>query len=471
MIAQADFAALFRGHPVPEELSRLLAFQNDLGTQYTESLYLTLSETHGLVHGWSSEPAFLERLVAFAVANGSGSFYALWNPEDGSLPSQWPVVVFGDEGGEWVIASHVRDLLQLAALDVEPYVAHDRVFFYIDEDDDEEEDDEDSEFDEGIDAYRDWLKSTLGLKAVEDPAPVVDTAQARWQAAFDDWKRPFLEGAASDSDLGDGDDSGDDHDQAGATSEDARSESEDEPGTAATTPANDTRPDSPERRLLLDFMTNEAGALTRGEQGDFWPSHHHQITPLIGRAGKFLNEGEQTAFFYHLLRLDHAPSLKSEEDFRLLYRAYEALRSIVWRGYPVCMLPVHAALFLFGHDQFGRLPSEPTPSLALYRSSLEFLRYARSFSHMPGIMSKRDKFVELSADRALVARVRKTLVYDDVQTELGQLWLWAFVFLTLQVEDEAAAVVEHLRAQAAEAGDDKHLETLARFMKAAQLPS
>ena len=73
---------------------------------------------------------------------------------------------------------------------------------------------------------------------------------------------------------------------------------------------SNTFPDTPQRRLLLDFIADEADALQRGEQGGFWPDNHHLISPLIGKAGKFLDEDEHVAFFHHLLRLE------AEEDAR-----------------------------------------------------------------------------------------------------------------------------------------------------------
>ncbi|ANH67652.1 hypothetical protein [Mitsuaria sp. 7] len=234
-----------------------------------------------------------------------------------------------------------------------------------------------------------------------------------------------------------------------------------------------TPPDTPQRQLLLDFIADEAAALQRGEQGGFWPSNHHLISPLIGKAGKFLDESEQVAFFYHLLRLDHCPPVKTEEDFALLLRAYGGLGGLLSRGYPVCSLPFHLAVFLFGQDPLARLPDEPEPSLASFQSGVTFLRYARSFSHMPGIMSKRQKFADLSADRALVARVRKTLMHGDrkLLDGLGQLWLWAFVFLVLQVQEDAQPVIRKIREDAAAAGDAKRVETLERFIAAAGKPA
>lgn len=189
MIEPTAFAELFRGQAVPDELSRLLTFQNEVDTQYSRGLHLALERADGLENGWSSEPAFLERLVAFAVASASGSFYALWNPQDGSAPSQWPVIAFGDEGGEWVVASHARELLQLAALDVEPTIMYDRAYFYVGEDDDDEDQDDGSD---ALHVYRKWLHTTFGLEAVKDPDLVVKAAQERWQAPFDAWKDNFL---------------------------------------------------------------------------------------------------------------------------------------------------------------------------------------------------------------------------------------------------------------------------------------
>ncbi|HEY1398331.1 hypothetical protein [Roseateles sp.] len=234
---------------------------------------------------------------------------------------------------------------------------------------------------------------------------------------------------------------------------------------------SNTFPDTPQRRLLLDFVADEADALQRGEQGGFWPDNHHLISPLIGKAGKFLDEDEHVAFFHHLLRLDHCPPVKTEEDFALLLRAYDGLGDLMSRGYPVCSLPFHLAVFLFGGDALARLPAEPEPTLASFQSGVSFLRYARSFAHMPGIMSKRQKFIDLSADRALVARVRKTLLHGHQQLldGLGRLWLWAFVFLVLQVEEEAQPVIRKIREDAAAAGDVKRVETLERFIAAAGL--
>lgn len=65
----------------------------------------------------------------------------------------------------------------------------------------------------------------------------------------------------------------------------------------------------------------------------------------------------------------------------------------------------------------------------------------------------------------------KTLLHGHQQLldGLGRLWLWAFVFLVLQVEEEAQPVIRKIREDAAAAGDAKRVETLERFIAAAGL--
>ena len=189
MIDPTAFAAPFGGLPVPEALLALLRFQNEAGHgNYSAALTLTADDHSGLEHGWSDDPAFLSRLIPFARASASGSFYALWNPDptQAPMPDRWPVVAFGDEGGEWIVARDVRELLRVSSCDVEPRIDFDRIHFFRSEHHHRQSD--------GIDAYIAWLREQLQLAPVDDPEEILKAAQREWQADFETWIHGFLQG-------------------------------------------------------------------------------------------------------------------------------------------------------------------------------------------------------------------------------------------------------------------------------------
>lgn len=91
--------------------------------------------------------------------------------------------MFGDEGGEWVVARDVADLLAITAVDVEPMVDYEEVLFHPGKRHCPSPD---------IDQYRVWLARRLGIQPCEDPNARVSEAQALWQQKFAAWKAPFL---------------------------------------------------------------------------------------------------------------------------------------------------------------------------------------------------------------------------------------------------------------------------------------
>lgn len=189
MIDPTAFAAPFGGLQVPEALLALLRFQNDVGYgNYSAALTLTDDDHSGLEHGWSGDPAFLSRLIPFARASASGSFYALWNPDPSQtpMPDRWPVVAFGDEGGEWIVARDVRELLRVSSCDVEPRIDFDRIHFFRSEHHYRKSD--------GLDAYLNWLREQLQLAPVDDPEEILKAAQREWQGDFETWLHGFLQG-------------------------------------------------------------------------------------------------------------------------------------------------------------------------------------------------------------------------------------------------------------------------------------
>lgn len=183
MTTLAEFEKNFNGHAMPELLRDLLEFQGTVGDMsYSQAIFLAQDDKSGLAHGWSDDPTFLRDLIPFAIATGSGSFYALWNNGTDENLSEWPVVLFGDEGGEWIVARNLRELIQISTCDVEPML-YEEVSFYKDEE---------HENSVAINRYQDWLMSRFKIEPIEDPLPIVQSAQDQLQASFDAWKKPYL---------------------------------------------------------------------------------------------------------------------------------------------------------------------------------------------------------------------------------------------------------------------------------------
>jgi hypothetical protein len=172
--------------PVPE-LNLLAAFQAEVGAEnYSECFALTeFGDTSGIEAGWFKDPSLLAGLIPFAQANGSGSFYALWRIDDRADLATLPVVVFGNEGGQHVVARNLPELFRLVAYDSEIMVDWDTAYFYRREDD---------EHAQGHDRFVAWLEQNFGLAPADDPDAIIAVAQAELAEAFDIWTTPHLPG-------------------------------------------------------------------------------------------------------------------------------------------------------------------------------------------------------------------------------------------------------------------------------------
>lgn len=183
MLTIEEFARNFGGNPVPDALAKLVNFQNETESgSYCEGFGLVYDDKGGLKHGWSMEPAFLDRLMPFARATAGGSFYALWQYEDGIATDELPVVLFGDEGGEFVVAENIQSFLRLLTLDTEPMTYRNASYY-------KDEDDESTEY---SGEYRNWLKKHFNLDAIDDEDIVLAPAIAKYQGRFNDWIGQYL---------------------------------------------------------------------------------------------------------------------------------------------------------------------------------------------------------------------------------------------------------------------------------------
>lgn len=169
--------------PVPE-LNALYALDDPHDEFLAEGLELgEFNDRSGLRAGWSADPEFLDRLLPFASANGSGSEYALWRVDDRADLAALPVVAFGDEGGAQVIARDLRELLRILAYDVELTIDWDSACYYKDDE---------HEASTRHDDYVAWLGEHLGLTPDEDPDEAIAAAQAQYGEQFARWCKKFL---------------------------------------------------------------------------------------------------------------------------------------------------------------------------------------------------------------------------------------------------------------------------------------
>ncbi|CAM3391041.1 hypothetical protein KIPE111705_06045 [Kibdelosporangium persicum] len=171
--------------PVPE-LNELAALQERTGSHFLSRGFELVEygdrmsfEALGL-----TDPEFLSRLIIFAMANGSGSNYALWRVDDRDDLAALPIIALGDEGGEHVVARDLPELFRLLTCDVDPLIGHDEVSY---------EAYGDHEPSGGHEAFVDWVRTRFGLEPTTDPAAVVTAAQREYGARFDVWVKPFLE--------------------------------------------------------------------------------------------------------------------------------------------------------------------------------------------------------------------------------------------------------------------------------------
>ncbi len=169
--------------PIPE-LNRLEELQHELEGEFlAEGFEIIEYADASFLRPWSEDPDFLDRLIPFAQANHSGSVYALWRLDDRADLASLPVVVFGDEGGQHVVARTLRELFQLLGHDREIMVDRDEAFFPPFDDDDEPSG--------GHERYVAWLDER-GLSPTHDPDSVVSAAQAELGERFAKWVGRFV---------------------------------------------------------------------------------------------------------------------------------------------------------------------------------------------------------------------------------------------------------------------------------------
>lgn len=177
LVSWEDFSAQFGNHGVPEDLKKLYDFEGEFGYgNFSESFCLNIIDKTG-IKTWSENPEFVNSFVEFAIANGSGSSYGYWLCSDDI--EKCPIVVFGDEGGIYIVAENTSQFIQLLTFDTEISV-YEQAYFYRDEDDYEPSDYKDE--------FVEWTKENFNLKALEtneQTDEIINNAKEKYQQLLD----------------------------------------------------------------------------------------------------------------------------------------------------------------------------------------------------------------------------------------------------------------------------------------------
>lgn len=183
-----EYTKLFVGGIAPIVLTDLWSFAQSLTPDqpFAEGFELITNEYTWSLYSQCSE--FNQRVVPFAQADSSGSIYALWQSAQPMPLDQMPIVVFGSDGGQHVVAEHLPALLRLLSLDTEPIVDEDGVLYCRDE--------ENYEPSPHSRAFRKWFRAHFQLCPIStnfEAEALVERAQTQYGQAFLHWLQPFLE--------------------------------------------------------------------------------------------------------------------------------------------------------------------------------------------------------------------------------------------------------------------------------------
>jgi hypothetical protein len=123
----------------------------------------------------------LNKLIPFAQANYSGSFYAIWVSDSKKPLNQLPIVVFGDEGGIHIVAENILQLLHLLTCDAEIIVDDNSDYF-------SKENHNESKY---LQDYLKWIKEKYNLEPIIESEKLIEIARDKYQTQFNNWFKQF----------------------------------------------------------------------------------------------------------------------------------------------------------------------------------------------------------------------------------------------------------------------------------------
>lgn len=165
---------------IPEELVKLLEYQNEVQDYYSGSFYLGV-EPFPNTTTFDGDAEAASKFVEFG-RGPDGSSYAFWLYDDLSLEKA-PIVFMGSEGEHWgVLANSIPEFFSLLAL------GEFELGFSAswDEWSGPESDQE------NLENFRSWLKHEFGIEPASDPGSVVEQARHK-HPDLQDWLDAWAE--------------------------------------------------------------------------------------------------------------------------------------------------------------------------------------------------------------------------------------------------------------------------------------
>jgi hypothetical protein len=173
-----EFKDNFELEKVPTELEDIIIFQSNLPNRefYSDGFEIILIAKDWL-KSWSEEENFINKLIPFAQANYSGSFYAIWINNNEKPLNQLPILVFGDEGGVHIVAENILQLLHLLTYDAEILVDENAAYFSK----------EKHEASKNLKEYLKYIKEKYNLEPISETERIIKIAQEKYQRQFNNW--------------------------------------------------------------------------------------------------------------------------------------------------------------------------------------------------------------------------------------------------------------------------------------------
>jgi len=184
MLKLKEYKENFHHHEIPEEIARLVEFQNALAAPFSRGFSLARDDKSGL-RAFFEKREFLDALCPLGKASSSGSIYVLWARDHDKQLRNAPVLAFGDEGGVHIVAENALQLMRILTLDAEPMIDAESLVYMKDAGDAPSP---------GAKEYAAWMEKQFHQAPVKDAAEVelmVRTAQRLLEKPLQGWLKHF----------------------------------------------------------------------------------------------------------------------------------------------------------------------------------------------------------------------------------------------------------------------------------------